>query len=357
MMNIGVMSLKRILLLILFIFILVGCTNKVEPSVLIPPKNVTYDAINQQVKWEDNLEADRYVIKVNGIPYETTRNFFDLSRFITGSYEVVVKSMKGSESSYFSEYLKFNIIKPVVINTIYDEDYITLETEVKDLVFNLTMTHKSKEIGSKILDDHLIDLAKLDGIVEYHITAKFKEHQVYEKSLFVNYDGYTFIRGLENVSFETSFLGTIYFNQQVIDSSYYLYSNGILEIDQKAFDSFLDGTYPLEIRGEDDYITFVYLTKNPTPRIISSHDVIYSGEDLTFMFNLYGGTFIGLYGEHNIRKDEYVFSENTLVIKKSYMDRLKEDEDQFHVITLSYVLDHPNGTEIGHITITLNLEE
>jgi len=345
--------LKRMLLLMLVMFLLTSCSKEKTESILTPPKEVVFSESTSLLSWGEVSGADAYVVSINNKLIETKDTFLDLSDYLTGNYVVMVKTVKGDASSYFSEYYKFSIIKDIELELIYDESFIRLQTEVTDLTFHVTVKHRNIEVKSYEIEERQLTYEPLDGLVLYHIKATFKGVVVYDHEFYINVDGYTKPKDETSLSLQTSFFGVLYFNGNEVDEASYEIIDNRLSVTSDYLNQFNDGIYPLEIRGETNYVTFIFLTVDPNPRITSSSDVMYTGSDLIFTFDLYGGSFIGLSSNPNIKKEEYVISEDQVLIKKEYIERLIVLDPTKKSVILTYVFDHKNGTQIGFITIRL----
>ena len=108
---------------------------------LKPPSEVTFNDKTFIISWP-SIEGNTYVISINDVLHEVNTNSFDMSKYITGNYKVKVSSVKGSEVSYYSEYLYFSIVKTVELDFCLKDNVMTFTTEVEGLDYHILVKHK-----------------------------------------------------------------------------------------------------------------------------------------------------------------------------------------------------------------------
>jgi len=76
----------------------------------------------------------------------------------------------------------------------------------------------------------------------------------------------------------------------------------------------------------------ISITQTELPYLISYNTVTYTSSDITFIYELFGGSIVGLTG-NTISLNDYEISENTLTIHSSFIEQ--------------YFIDHPDETTVG----------
>ncbi len=125
--------MKKILVIILSLFILYGCEEEV-PRLSIP----TQLQVNQGVVTFDAVEnADKYVIEINGMEYEVTETSYTITE--VGTYQVRVKAISEAfPDSFYTDKITFTITRELdslrynySIHSTFDLFLMTLSTPME----------------------------------------------------------------------------------------------------------------------------------------------------------------------------------------------------------------------------------
>jgi len=151
------------------------------------------------------------------------------------------------------------------------------------------------------------------------------------------YGDLRFILNEENQALENNIASNVS-NQWVINNAYL----SSLEFGQSIYQFvFESGIVTVTLTVHDSRV----------PYLISSNQInVVLGEDITLLFQLYSGVFMGLSG-NDITIDDYTFDGTTLVISGSYVsDKFTLEPDRTTLI-LAYSLDSNDRVTIGYLFI------
>lgn len=355
--------MKRLILMILISFLLVGCSNQ-EDRISYP------DYIRQSdefVLWDEIIDATAYSIKINNTVYTITDASFSLENLPNGTYDIRVRSHKDDLLSYFSPVLKVILNRDyqgfefvtLVDHTIYfpEIDGVTSYALYYGDTLLTTFQAGSIDLSSISLTPNQLYELKIAAI--YPTTDKvFSEtifyHTYVDLDIFIEttFD-HTLIDHLDIQLSSQVDIDYMLYNNEVIPTSQYAFNDNVLTLEHDAFHPTEEGTHYIYILTTSGFITIkINVINQSNPRISSSDTVIYSGEDLNFTFEMNGGLFVGLSG-NTITQDEYQFMNQTLIIKSSYVERMLLDNPTRQTIILVYQLSKNTNITMGFIFINI----
>ncbi len=341
---------KFLLLIPILLLILIGCSTN---QTLEPPTNFRYES--GFLYWTEIPSADHYVIEINGVTKLAYNNKLDLKDYPTANYTTRIATFSKGKLSSFSSYIQFQLIQQEQIENIT----LTSTNITWDLVVGLTYQVKitnvstNQVIQSLNLLESTFNYKNLEpGLYEFEIQLLLDTHVVSTKVFRVDTNTYEYVRNAGMVIEHIP--DALYVGQQILalDVDYTTDEYGIL-IDSDYIDA-LEGLGFVLMGIADEIPTYCYvnLVIIAVPEIISSNSVTYNGNDISFLFNLSGGTFNGL-GGNNIAGSDYTFSGSTLTIHASYINNIIATEPTRKTLILTYVLQNDPHVVIGYLFITL----
>ena len=347
----------------LFVIFLVGCSSSNDK---IPyPENIRL--FEETILWDEVSDATSYSIKINDSVFTILDTSFSLESFPNGNYDIRIRSHKGDVLSYFSPAFK------IMINRSYETfEFITLVNQTIyfpeiDGISSYALYQGELELTT--FENNFIDLSTLllptNQLYQFRIAAIYPTtDKVFSDVVlfhtYVNLDilvETTFDHALVDhldLQLNNQFtIDYILYGNEIIDPSLYQLEENMLTLDHDAFHPNEEGTHYMYILTASGFITIkVNVINQANPRISSSDSVLYAHENLTFTFELQGGTFVGLSG-NTITGDDYVFINQNLTIYATYVERLLLENPSRQTIILVYQLSKNSNITMGFIFINI----
>lgn len=358
--------MKRILIMILISLVLVSCSN--DNQRISYPENIRY--ANESVLWDTVEDATSYSIKINHTVHTLTDASFSLENLPNGTYDIRIRSHKDDLLSYFSPVLK------VVLNRTYQTfEFVTLEDDTLsfseiDGVSSYVLFHGEIELAT--IQGHTIDLSalslSLNQLYELRVAAIYPTtDMIFSDTIY--YHTYLNLDILVETTFDHTevdhldiqlnslvVIDYVLYHNEIIPASLYELHENVLTLEHDAFHPTEEGTHYIYILTSSGLITIkINVINQSNPRLSSNDSVNYNNDDLTFTFELNGGLFIGLSG-NTITLDDYQFSDQTLIIKSSFVERLLLENPSRQTIILVYQLSKNNNITMGFIFINIPLD-
>ena len=341
---------KLLLCLPILLLILVGCTTT-KP--LEPPTNFRYES--GFLYWTEIPSADHYVIEINGVSKLAYNNKFDLKDYPTANYNARIATFSKGKLSSFSSYIQYQLIQDEQIENITLTSTNVSWDSVVGLIYQVKITNVSTNqvIQSLNLIESSYKYTNLEpGLYEFEIQLLLDTHLVSTKVFRLDNNPYTYVRSAGmalDFTPDALLVGT---TPLVLDVDYSIDDYGLL-IDSDFIDALTGAGFVLiGIENEIPTYCYVNLVIIAVPEIVSNNSVTYNGNNLTFEFNLGGGTFNGL-GGNNIAGSDYLFNGSTLTIYASYINNIIALEPTRKTLILTYVLQNDPHVVIGYLFITL----
>ena len=341
---------KFILLIPILLLILVGCSST---KTIDPPSDFRYEA--GFLYWDEIEGADHYVVEINNQTKMAYNNKLDLKDFITGNYTARIASFSNGNLSDYTDYITFQLIHPESIEDIIITDEVIAWDKHSNLTYEVSTysdqtkltTISPKSTNSQFDYSHLPD-----GSYMFTINAYLEDTLVTTSEIRIIKDDFRYVRDAGLV-LDLEIPTEIYLEDTLLveDEDYILDDFGII-LNSSVIDE-LEGS-GISLKLVYDHPVYIYLNivTIEEPMIISSNGAIYEGEDLSFDFDLKGGTFMGL-GGNNVDELDYVFDEETLTIKSDYIDEIISNDPNRTMLILTYVLQNDPHIVIGYIFISI----
>lgn len=342
--------MKKIILLLLFVIGQYGC----EKTEYNPPQNIVYNEETSMVSWSSAPNATSYEILINESRYETSKLFYDLSSFVSGTYSIKVRSIFKNNVSMYSIPIEVTIIKEIKVNVTLEDDILTFNSETNNIKYTIRSFNYLGELENTIpLVGSTYKVISNLGFNHFEVEGMLNGSLIYKKTIFVNIDGYTYFKGEEYMKINEIKGNKVFINDTLLDENSYLISTNGLSI----FNSYLNtlglGKYLLKVDGEDIFLSYITLSETKKPKLTSASEVSYTGSDVKFIFNMYDGSFIGIYSTPNITNEDYSFIDGVLTINKDFIDSIKLNEPARKQIFFQYELVNQELTVIGYLSIRL----
>lgn len=345
--------MKKFTLILALILSLAGCSKK--QVIYDPPKDLSYNEDTFKVSWTSVKDAISYEVSINDETYQTTDTYYDMSTFDTGIYAVKVKTIFKDNSSRYSLAINITIIKTVAVSVSLQGDTLTFESDTKDIIYQVTnYDYLGNVIGKDTLDKKTYKINSDIGFKRLDVKGLLNNLVIYDKTLRVNVDGYTYFSGDDYLLISQVIGNEVYLNGLLLASSNYIDDENGLSLTKAYLETLDYGSYELRVEGEDTYLTTLVLSETQKPKLTSNPSVIYEGSDVTFEFELYTGSFRGVYTNPTLEEGDYSFTNGVLTINKSYIDAVVLNEPDRKQIFFQYELTNNEVTVIGYLTILLS---
>lgn len=344
--------MKRILIL-LTIFILYGCqSNKIE--ILNPPNNLRYVMSTNTISWDHIDGAFAYILSVNDVLYDVEGNTFVVN-LPSGKYKIKVRAQYESGLSRFTVPIDIEIVKNEIFDyTISDSlSFSPIEgaTSYSLKIYNVFLN----EI---IYDDYITspyDLTTLMGSnFRFELKAYFLSNVIANTTFIVDFTPNTYTKdSTEFIININEPIISLYLDNARIDTENYIQTTTEIIFLSDYLEALEDGIYVLKLQGTVVLYKYLMITSYEKPVLVSSNNLTYDGEELTFTFDLKGGSFEGIAANPKLTESDYTFTGNTLIINKSYFDKVLLENPSRKSIIFSYVISNGPNTVIGYITVRL----
>ncbi len=183
-----------------------------------------------------------------------------------------------------------------------------------------------KNLNLNLILEKLYLIALLMSLTVFLFACQQKR-EIHGPSYF-NYDNDTYTLSWEQISSASGYV--LVLNKQeidVLDNNYNMESYEQMTYHAKVKAIFAD--------GESIYSNvFTFVVEKPIVKLISSQEVLYDNQDVSFVFQLNG--FLMESVDNKLTNQDYIMLDDTLTIKKSYID---------HFITL-----FPDNTYLSLVT-------
>jgi hypothetical protein len=344
------------------VFILFGCMNTSEENLNIP-SNIRYE--DEMVYWDQVENASYYTISINGIQYRANTNQYDVSNYENGTYTVRVKANNETSDSIFSnafnlvidrlyDYPKNVSINQTTLNFDGTDEAVSYNIYLNETVVNITETsYDLSQLESNAF--YLIGVSAVYDNGESNVTDRVAYH--------------TYTETLDTIPFEINknrstngfiAIETVYaydyfiFEGTLIDEPFITFETDTMIIDYTFLRDLDAGTYTITLILDNGVVDIIMTVLNEErPYMTSPNTVPYQDEDLSFTFELFGGT-INTVSGLDITEDDYTINESTLTIKSTFIDQVIENDPDRETIIISYTLLKDDLTIVGFIFIEVN---
>jgi len=145
----------------------------------------------------------------------------------------------------------------------------------------------------------------------------------------------------------------IKFNNQIISSDHYIYTNRQLFFKSSYLSTLTPLLYVFEISlgNKGSFHLNLNVIDTNLPYIVSYNNVTFEEGDITLQFELFGGNIQGLTSSFTITTEDYQIEDHMLTIKSAYISRYFEQFPSQDTLSLRYTLNHNDEYVIGYIFI------
>ena len=345
--------MKKLRVLTLLILIISGCQK--EPIVsYAPPTDLAYDVESEIITWLSDDNVTGFVLSINDELFELSDKSFDFKDYPSGEYVIKVKALYGEEESRYTFPLRITLTKTEFM-TIMIDDLIRVDEISGAEYYNFEVFNSLNE--SIFIQNSPLQVLEYDdfqGLIKVEAKATFSAYTISNYAFLFDTDGYVYEKDTDGIILDVdTVIHELFIDDTILEPSKYIQNNQELMISSTYLDTLADGTYLIKIQSTLDYYTFLTITSVEKPTIVSTSIVEYNNSDLTFEFDLKGGTFNGLSAQPGLTSLDYDFTGNTLTINQSYIDQVITNEPSRNSIIFAYVISNGPYSIIGYITVNI----
>ncbi len=338
--------------LLLSLFLLIGCTSNTQ---LDTPTGFRYEA--GFLYWDEVKKADHYVIEINSESKLAYNNQFELKDYPTGNYTARIAVFSNGQLSDYTSIISFQLIRPDQIQQINMSKTMITWVDLFGLIYEINVFNvdNQQKIETKTSELNFFDYSSLpNGMYDIEIKAYLDTTLVTSKTIRILKQDFIYVREV-GVVLDLSIPNSIQFNQTTLalDIDYIVDDYGLI-IDASTIDALNESVSGLVLVLDYDIDVYIYmdLVKIEKPIMVSSNYAVYKGVDLTFTFDLKGGSFEGLSGT-DLTADDYSFIDGNLTIKASYIERMIQKDPTTTSLVLPFLLTNKPHLVFGFISIKI----
>ncbi|MFA5719935.1 MAG: hypothetical protein WC939_02600 [Acholeplasmataceae bacterium] len=332
-------------LLILSIFLLSACGKKQE--ILFGPKNLTYDSETMMLTWDKDEQALGYKLSINDEVIDVEDNQYSLSDYEIKEYFIKVRSVYEDKVSLYSDTLNIKLQYYEKIE-VYIKDNQIIATPLINTTYHYEMIVDISKV-SNMNNTGIIDIPTnfRDRVIQFKLDIKVgnisKHYIETEINLLLNKTSKD-----EDLTINVKNPKKVYIDGEVIEAT--------LEEDKviisKDILMKLNEEVILSIVGDEYILKRLYVTSAPVR--FKSPSVINQSDELKFVFELNGFSFIGIAKNEFIQDVDYFFNEDTLTFSETFIADYKKE---FPTATeVSLTASFKRGTEWILLPFTIKLD-
>ena len=348
--------MKRLILMILFVFMLVGCQRNNQEVLSI--EDLRYD--NGQITWRALDNVRYYSVVISGVSYNTNDAVFDLSDFASGQYTVSVQAYMMNGDLVISQAVAFTLERAFEIpRNLRIEDRVLTWDALDALYYTVWLNDAPYEVTDSVFE---LPVLEEDTLYLITVTATY-EHGVSDHSNKRYYHTFNDAYLSQTVTYNRLTETPLYVLLETSDRIEVILSENIA-IDYQALDTqlimiphgYLRALNQVSQRFEmitqvglvELNVTFVaeekpYLASNPNVNYIPN-------QDIELIFELFDGTFEGLSGQGITSKD-YTMDGQLLTIHSAFIESILSEQPDRSTIIIGYQLRQRDSISIGYIFI------
>lgn len=351
--------MKKIFFVLLLVFMLTACKNNSSSKSLDAPINLAFSG--ETLSWDVVEDATYYTVYVEDVKVETVDSQILLIDFDNGNYDLKVMANSATSTSAYSEILQITINRQFDIpqNLSFEDSLVSFSTVENALSYNITI---NDELINVLTNTYFL-VTSPNKVYEITVQAVFERGESVQSSIksFHTYDRANstyyveFNRlltiGLDIVLEEEITLEAFYINNLNYLTSYIEIDGQKLTFDNNLLTLLAIGQQRITLITEDSRIDIVLtIIEDDKPTLISSEEIDYIGQDITFKFALFDGDFSVISGA-DIGDEDYVINGDELTIKSTFIDDLLVLDPNRRTVILSYVLALGEDKTIGYLFI------
>lgn len=137
-----------------------------------------------------------------------------------------------------------------------------------------------------------------------------------------------------------------------LDEVYYKHESGELKLMSSYLTTLSLGDHQITVDTSDGtFHVDLTIIDTSRPYMVTKSPVVTDfRQDITFVFELFDGNIKSISG-HSIRPIDYSISGNQLIIRRSFTQKVFNDEDTLETLTLGYSLEVGTHTVLGYLYI------
>ncbi|MFH5882077.1 fibronectin type III domain-containing protein [Liberiplasma polymorphum] len=355
--------MKKVLLMMILLLLVQGCARESRKELEVP-KNLRVE--EETLVWDAVEGAEYYTLMLNNITYRVEDNVYSTFNLPNGSYNARVKAHLGEASTIYTNTFTFTI------NRAFEHPknvYVSGST----LYWDHTAEASSYKV---VINDETVDVLSgrtynLSGLDENNlytlsVIAVYENGESNESLSVLYHTHFTVIDTIHisvnknrstNVSFPVETMvefDYIYINNTLVNREMFSFVNNTIVIDYTYLLDLNEALYTYSLLTSEGRVeVMLNVLDERKPYMTSKNTVTYTGEDLTFEFELFGGSFGQLSGL-TISSEDYTFENNQLTISAAFIESIKSEDPERSTIILSYDLNNEESSVIGFIFIYLN---
>lgn len=345
------MFMKKLILLLL-LFALYGCSEK-EVEVLSPPTNISFNTSNNTISWTPVQDVLSYVLSINGQTIELDANSYVIN-VPSGRYEIKVRAKYATGLSRYTVPIFIDVIKNETLNYQVSEqlsfDEVPGASSYKLEIYNT--------LNEKVFDEEItspFDLEDRLGNLRFELKAYYQSSVIASEVFFINFQGLTYTKDTLDLVIQCcDTITEMYLNDDLVSSEYYSQAGNDVIINAAYLDLLESDVYILKTVGSFTTYQYLTITAYERPVLISNSQQVFNNSDISFTFDLKGGSFEGLAATPQVTLADYSFTEQTLVISKAYFEAIKSSNPTRDKVIFSYVISNGPYTVIGYLTVNLS---
>lgn len=345
--------MKKIMIILLLLISLSAC-SKTEDKIYNPPQNLSYDSKTEVLSWDPIEGVSLYVLVINDQETRQASVTYDMSLLPTGDYTVKVKAIYQDKESRYAYPLVVTIIRESSF-TIKLGDMLSFDEVFGADTYKLSIYNILNELLFEgVLSENQYDYKELLGIARFELSAYLKEQLVAKEVFSIDFKGSTHTKDTDTltVSIQQA-VDKLYIDDLLIDPSSYTKTHTEITMSSEILDGLEEGRHIIKLEGKGDFYTFLDVTSYKKPLMTTSGVVTYDQKDLTFEFELYGGTFDGISSNPGLEAKDFTFEGELLTIHKTFIEDVIKANPDRKTIIFSYLVTNGPYTVVGFITVNL----
>lgn len=346
-----VMFIRKLFILLPLLFVILVACN--DYNTIQTPDDFRYES--GFLYWTEVDGADHYVIDINGETKLAYNNKYNLKDFDTGNYTARIAAFSKGEISPYTEIIYFQLIQSESIEIISITDEIITWNEHTGLSYQIVVYDHTLEqqIHSINISTNSYNYEGLeDGEYSITISAYLGDTLVTSNVIRMLKGDYEYVHE-SGLILDIEIPTALYLGDTLLveDTDYTVESFGLI-IHSSLIDAIDHTSVVLKLVYDYDVYLPIELVVIPVPEIVSTNSVTYQDTNLTFTFDLKGGSFNGL-GGNNIKSEDYTFESGILTISKTYIDEVIALDPNRTMLILTYVLENEPHVVIGYLFISI----
>lgn len=349
--------MKKFILVLTIILILVGCNKTPELDYV---RNIRFE--DNLLVWDSVENAEKYHFMFGEIGGIVHTNSLDLIDFDLESGEhtiTIYASASGFKDSKKISY-KFSYTRPendqiknlrveekfLKWDEVTGESYIVIiednEFEVTTNEYDLSGLDKNKiyEIKVKLLGSDLSKTIIYDAfeLLDYEFEHKYQKQTAQDLKISLG-------------DFEGELINIKMHSGEYLSNDDYVINNNLLTFKSNYLNTLDVGNNVFTVYSSiGKFNVIVVVTDDKKPYLRSNNTVTFTGEDVEFEFEIFDGEILKV-SVSGITEDDYIIDGNKLIIKKEYISKVFNENEERNSLIIIYHLKANSNYVIGSVQI------